>query len=67
MENNEQQLDLGIISINNEGKVTIQILLDDDLFSPSMKQSLQEVCNQLQIIFCEVAKELENRSNEKNN
>lgn len=61
--NKQQQLDLGIISINNEGRVTIQLLLEEDLFSPLMKEALQGICNQLQILFNQVATELEEKNN----
>lgn len=60
-----EYLSIGVINLNNEGKVNIQLMLEEDLFTPLMKSALQNICNELQVLMVEVAKNIDERNAEK--
>ena len=60
----EEKKDIGVISINNEGIVSVDLLIDSKYFEDIDTVALQNVVNHLQIIINHVAKNIEEDKNE---
>ena len=60
----EEKKDIGVISINNEGLVSVDLLIDSKYFEDIDTVALQNVVDHLQIIINHVAKNIEEDKNE---
>lgn len=61
----EERKDIGVISIDNEGLIRIDLLIDSKYFEDIDTVALQNVADHLQIIINHVAKNMEENKNEK--
>ena len=66
MENNNEikRADLGVIYIDSDNRVGIDLMIDRKYFTPLMMDSLENVTNMLQIILMEVGRNIENEHQE---
>ena len=53
------KVDLGVISITN-GKVTLELLLDEKLFDDKDMERLQGVAEELQLLLIDIEKKINN-------